>query len=212
MPDIYNAKVKVFGFIVFGLLEWALAIPVIFHALNGGRLILYESFGCRNDSVMVSWVLGLSLLYILVLGFLMIIGNQSVSTLFFWLTTLLAACCVTWAALRRIWVSPNSLFWKIQRITGAYLLVMIPAHMLFMHLNTGVAHNAQIVLMRMSSPFIKVIDLSLILAVVYHGAYGVTSVLGDYISPRILTTIATGLAVIVMLFFAFTGVRLIFLT
>ena len=62
-PDAYDAKMKVFGFFPFSFLEWLLAVPVIFHAFNGGRLILYEIFGVRNDESMIRWVLGLSVIY-----------------------------------------------------------------------------------------------------------------------------------------------------
>lgn len=37
-PPLYDATMKVYGSFLFTLLEWALAIPVIFHALNGGRV------------------------------------------------------------------------------------------------------------------------------------------------------------------------------
>lgn len=67
-PALYDTKI--------GLL--ALAIVLIFHSLNGGRLILYEVFGVRNDDSMIRWVWGLSLLYVLFLGLLMVIGNQEV--------------------------------------------------------------------------------------------------------------------------------------
>ena len=48
-PDAYDSKMKLFGSFAFSFLEWLLAVPVIFHALNGGRLIMYEIFGSRND-------------------------------------------------------------------------------------------------------------------------------------------------------------------
>jgi succinate dehydrogenase / fumarate reductase cytochrome b subunit len=62
-PDAYDTKMKLFSFFPFSFLEWLLAAPVIFHALNGGRLILYEIFGIRNDESMIRWVLGLSAIY-----------------------------------------------------------------------------------------------------------------------------------------------------
>ena len=44
-PAQFNAKMQIFGSPLFLFFEWLLAVPVIFHALNGGRLILYECFG-----------------------------------------------------------------------------------------------------------------------------------------------------------------------
>jgi len=66
---------KIFRLSLFSHLEWALAMPVIFHALNGGRLILYEAFGYRNDESMIRWASGLSTIYALLLGTFMIMGN-----------------------------------------------------------------------------------------------------------------------------------------
>ena len=37
-PAVYDAKMKFFGDFFLSFLEWLLAVPVIFHALNGGRL------------------------------------------------------------------------------------------------------------------------------------------------------------------------------
>jgi succinate dehydrogenase hydrophobic anchor subunit len=70
-----NRVMKIFRLSLFSHLEWALAMPVIFHALNGGRLILYEAFGYRNDESMIRWASGLSTIYALLLGTFMIMGN-----------------------------------------------------------------------------------------------------------------------------------------
>lgn len=80
---------KFYGFFLFRILEWALAIPVIFHAFNGGRLIL-------------------------------------------------------------------------------------------------MAHEANTVAMRMQNYFIKAVDISLVLVVLYHAGYGLVSLTGDYLESRTL--------------------------
>ena len=67
-PPRYDATMKFYGFFLFTILEWALAIPVIFHAFNGGRLILYESFETRDDESMIRWLLWLSILYVALMG------------------------------------------------------------------------------------------------------------------------------------------------
>lgn len=59
-PEIYDARMKLLRLPLFVLLEWLLAVPVIFHALNGGRLMLYEIFGNRKDALVLRWALGLS--------------------------------------------------------------------------------------------------------------------------------------------------------
>jgi succinate dehydrogenase/fumarate reductase cytochrome b subunit len=63
-PQIFDAKMRLFGSFFFYLLEWLLAIPVVIHALNGGRLILYEIFGARNEAVLLRWMSGLCLIYV----------------------------------------------------------------------------------------------------------------------------------------------------
>ncbi len=55
-PDVFDAKMRFFSLFIFVFLEWALAIPVIIHAFNGGRLILYEIFGNRKDDALMRWV------------------------------------------------------------------------------------------------------------------------------------------------------------
>jgi succinate dehydrogenase hydrophobic anchor subunit len=87
-PSHYDTKMQIFSSPLFVFFEWLLAVPVIFHALNGGRLILYESFGNREDNAVIKWLSSFSALYLLFLGILMIAGNQSVSALFFWFAML----------------------------------------------------------------------------------------------------------------------------
>jgi succinate dehydrogenase hydrophobic anchor subunit len=64
---------------ILALSLWMVAIPMAFHGFNGARLILYELFGNRNDDAMIRSVFALSLLYVIVLGLLMLMGNQMVS-------------------------------------------------------------------------------------------------------------------------------------
>jgi len=90
-PAAYADKMKLYQIAVLAFIEWALAIPVIFHALNGGRLILYESFRFRRDEALLNWVAGLTLLYAGLLAVLMLMGNQNVSAVFFWLIAVSAA-------------------------------------------------------------------------------------------------------------------------
>jgi succinate dehydrogenase hydrophobic anchor subunit len=210
-PTLYNATMKSYGFFLFRFLEWALAVPVIFHALNGGRLILYENFGTRNDDLILRWALALAFLYVMLLGALMLMGGQNVSAVFFWLFMLTASLIPAYGVSSKIWAIPHSLFWKFQRISGAYLFVLVPAHMLFMHLNHPMAHDANTVIMRMQSYFIKGLDMSLAVAILYHAGYGVATVVGDYVESLILKKSLTALAFLVMTLFAFVGIKLILL-
>jgi succinate dehydrogenase hydrophobic anchor subunit len=207
-PPSYDATMKFYGFWLFRILEWALAIPVIFHAVNGGRLILYESFEIRNDRSMIRWVVWLSILYGALLGAFMLIGTQNVSALFFWLTMLVAGLALAYGVSSTIWTTRNSSFWKLQRITGAYLLILIPGHMLFMHLNYAIAHEANTVLMRMQEDFIKAVDISLVVVILYHAGYGLVSFMGDYLGSQSLRIGLGTLVILIMLLFAIVGVRL----
>lgn len=210
-PDAYAAKMKLFGFFPFPILEWLLAVPVIFHALNGGRLILYEIFGIRNDESMIGWVLGVSAIYFALLGLLMVMGNQSVSPIFFWLSIFIVGILTGYLVVSKIWNIDGSLAWKLQRISGAYLLVMIPAHLLFMHLQPAMGHDAEIVIARMQNGFIKFIDLTLVIGVLYHAGYGLTAITRDYLSSRLLQVSLAYLIFLVIAVFAWVGIKLIFL-
>jgi succinate dehydrogenase cytochrome b556 subunit len=185
-PVAYDAKMQIYGHPIFRFLEWTLAIPVIFHALNGGRLILYESFGRRDDDTMVRWVTGLSLLYLVLFGILLRMGDQTVSAPFYWMTIFFAALALAYGAARRLIGTENSIFWKVQRISGAYLLVMIPSHLVFMHLDPALGKEAETVIARLQNPFIKLVDISLVVGTMYHAGYGVIAILRDFLSRRAL--------------------------
>ena len=208
-PPLYNATMKLYQYSLFAILEWGLGLPVIFHALNGGRLILYESFSSRNDKSMIRWVLGLSILYVVLLGVLMLIGTQSVSPLFYWLIMLVTSSTLAYGVASKVWEIRHSRLWRLQRISGAFLLIMVPTHLLFMHLDPSVGKEANIVIMRMQHWFIKFGDLGLLVVVLYHAGYGVISILRDYVSFRILRDTLAALIVLVILIFAWAGITLI---
>lgn len=205
----YADKMKLYALPVLAFIEWALAIPVIFHALNGGRLILYEIFRFRRDDLLLSWVAGLSFLYAVILAVLMLLGNQSVSAVLFWFVALSAALTLAYGLYARIRRTPHQWGWKLQRITGAFLLVMVPAHFLFMHLNPQVAKNAEEVVLRMHNPWLKLVDAALVVCALYHGGYGLTSILRDYLASKEMRTAGTAVIIASMMAAAWVGLRLI---
>ncbi|MCU0591902.1 MAG: hypothetical protein MUC57_10555, partial [Desulfobacterales bacterium] len=204
-PAAYAAKMKLYQLPVLAFIEWALAIPVLFHALNGGRLILYESFRCRRDDVLLDWAAGLTLLYMGLLALLMLLGNQNVSAVFFWLIAGSAAATVAYALYVRIGRTAHAWSWKLQRITGGFLLVMIPAHFLFMHLGPQMARDAGLVALRMQNPWIKLVDAALVLSAVYHGGYGLNSILYDTVGSKELRWVGSGAIIFVMTIAAVAG-------
>ncbi len=207
----FDAKMKIFGSGLFVFIEWLLALPVIYHTLNGGRLLLYEIFGNRRDEIVFKWVVILNIIYLVLLAFFMMIGNQTVSEHLFWGYTLIASGYVAYIVIGRLRSSRVSLAWKLQRISAAFLLLMIPAHMLFMHINPGVGHDAQVIISRMESWFIKLVDILLVTSVLYHGAYGLYTISQDYIeSSKTKASILILLCVMTALF-AWKGLKLIVL-
>jgi len=207
-PAVYDGKMKLLAIPIVVFLAWLSCLPVVFHALNGGRLILYESFGNRNDETLIRWTFGLTALYAAVFGLLILMKSQNVSPFFFWVLFLLAALLAAYAVGARLWRSGHTLYWKLQRITGAFLLVAVPAHLMFSHLNPGVAHEAQAVILRMQSVFIKVVDIMLAVSALYHAGYGLFSIGADYIRTRSLRRLYTAAVAAVFAVFLFIALRL----
>ena len=207
-PGDFDSKMRFFESFLPGFLEWLLAVPVIYHALNGGRLILYEIFGNRKDQIILKWVLGLSVFYTLSLGLFMAMGNQTVSAIFFWVYVTAASGFIAYLTVMKIRLSGASFSWKLHRITGAFLFLMIPAHMLFMHLDPALGRDAQVIITRMDNIFIKLIDLVLVISVLYHGAYGLIGICRDYLPSRRTQVVCTAFIVFVTGFFAWMGVKL----
>jgi succinate dehydrogenase hydrophobic membrane anchor protein/succinate dehydrogenase cytochrome b556 subunit len=208
-PAVFESKMQSFASLFPVFVEWLLAVPVIFHALNGGRLLLYEVYGVRQDRAVLNWTLLLSGCYLLLLGIFMALGNQRVSAVFFWSYLALSSGLITYVTITRLRISGASTAWKLQRISAAFLLLMIPAHMLFMHLDPALGRDAQVIIARMSNPFIKLVDLLLLIGVMFHGAYGVRGICLDYLSSPRARTVCTGVIVLVSLFFTWQGVQMI---
>jgi succinate dehydrogenase / fumarate reductase cytochrome b subunit len=209
IPGDFDAKMALFSSPLIVFLEWLLAVPVIFHAANGGRLILFEIFGYRDDTAMIRWLFLVSAAYVCLLAVFMLLGNQSASPIFFWLTVFITAVICGYTLLARIWRSGHSPFWKFQRISAVFLLIMIPAHFLFMHLNPAVGKDSAVIIARMQNVFVKIVDLAMVLAVVYHGGYGLFSVGRDYIAWRPLQILLTVLVAVVTVLSGWIGLKII---
>jgi succinate dehydrogenase / fumarate reductase cytochrome b subunit len=208
-PGKFDAKMGILGLVPFVFLEFLLVLPVIYHALNGGRLILYEVFENRRDQMALKWVVVLGALYTLLLAFFMIVGNQVVSATIFWVYAATASACVAFITIKKLRASGASQFWKFQRISGAFLFLMVPAHMLFMHLNQAMGHDSQVIIARMGNPFIKMVDLALLAGVLYHGSYGLHSIGQDYITSLRAKAAMLVLLVCLALILAWIGLKLI---
>ncbi len=208
-PATFNADMKFLDHFIFAFLEWCVAIPVIFHSLNGSRLILYELFHVRDEEPMIRSVVILGFIYAILVGFFFIGEGPQISAVIFWSITNAISICAFLVVLFKIWTTRNSILWKLQRITGAFMLPMVIGHMLFMHMNYLTGHDSKTILMRMQSPFIKGLDFVFIVFLLFHAGYGMFSIIADYIKPGALLKSLTILIFIVMAVSAFFGIRIV---
>ena len=208
-PSVYHTGMNIPARPFFVFLAWILSLFVSFHALNGGRLILYELFGMRNDETMIRWTFGLSAAYAAMVGLLMILKNQSASAFFFWMMAFFAGAVSAFVVDSRTAKSRHSLFWKLQRISGAFLLTTTPAYLLFSYLNPGLADGAQTVVGRLQNAFVRIVTLALAVSALYHAGYGLFSIAADYTSSRRLRTGVTALIFAVIAVLTVLAFRLI---
>jgi len=208
-PNVFNTDMKTPVQPIFVFLAWASSLVVSFHALNGGRVILYELFGKRSDEAMIRWTFGLSVTYAAIVGLLLIMKNQSVSALFFWLMTFCTGAVTAYAVECRIARVRHSLFWKLQRISGAFLFTAIPAYFLFLYLNPVLADGTGAGFTRLQNAFIQVVFLSLGVSTLYHAGYGLFSIAADYTSSGITRAGMTAFIVVVIAVLAVLAFRLI---
>lgn len=167
-------------------LAWASSLAVGFHTLNGGRLILYELFGRRNDATLVRWVFVLSAAYAGVVGLLMRMGNQRASAFFFWLIAGLFGTVAAYVVASRLRRKRHSVPWKLQRISGAFLFCTVPAYLLSLWLDPGGADGVKGVMADLERLFPRAVALILAACTLYHAAYGLYSIAADYApSPRV---------------------------
>jgi len=208
-PATFDADMRFLDHFVFSFLEWCVAIPVIFHSLNGGRLILYELFHVRAEETVLRFMVILGLLYVFIVGFFFIEKTQQVSATLFWSITVAVSLIALLIVFFKIWMTGNSMLWKLQRITGSFIFPMLIGHMLFMHMNYLTGHDSKTILLRMESPFIKGMDFVFIIFLLFHAGYGVFSIIADYIKPGPVLKSLTFLVIIAMAVSAYFGIRII---
>jgi succinate dehydrogenase hydrophobic membrane anchor protein len=190
---VQDVKTEGLVSLISSLFQWLLAVPIIFHAFNGGRLILYEIFGSRRDESMLRWMTGLAIIYL--------------SPFIFWLLLVAVALILSYGVGARNWRRGHSILWELQRVTATFLLVMVPSYLLFMHLIPTESQNTGMVIPGMQRVFIQGVYLLLLVATLYHAGYGIWSLVSDYLSSRTLRTGLALLVTLVMLVFSWVGVR-----
>jgi succinate dehydrogenase/fumarate reductase cytochrome b subunit len=208
-PNVFVTDMKIPVRPIFLFLAWASSIAVGFHALNGCRLLLYELFGRRDDANMIRWILGLSAAYAAMVGLMMMMENQRVSGFFYWLMAFFFGAITAYVVASRIWKKRHSVLWKLQRISGGFLFITVPAYLLFSYLNPGEAGGAQETIARMQNVFIRLVFLTLATGALYHAGYGLFSIAADYTSSGITRAGMTALIVVIIAVLAIFAFRLI---
>jgi succinate dehydrogenase / fumarate reductase cytochrome b subunit len=211
-PGEYAAAMAFYKNAVFSFLEWGIAVPLIFHTLNGSRLILYELFHVRNEEIMIQWVTIVGITYVGILAYVMVAQNQQVSYEIFWLISCVLSCMAGCVVLRKALKTSNPALWKLQRVSGAFLLPLASAHMFFMHVNYLAGHDAATVLLRMQSYFTKGVDLVFLALILFHSTYGLCGVISDYVQNDPVRRLSSGLTIAIMGICALAGLRLIIST
>jgi succinate dehydrogenase hydrophobic anchor subunit len=208
-PDVDPAWMKVIVSPIFLFLAWASSLLVGFHALNGGRLILYELFGKRDDADMVRWIFGLSVAYAAMIGLMMVVNNQHASAFFFWLIAFSLGAIAAYVVASRLWGKRHSVLWRLQRISGAFLFITVPAYLLFSYLNPNEADGAQEAVVGMQSVFTRLVFLILAAWTLCHAGYGLFSIAADYASSGRIRVGVTALIIVVIAVLAVSAFRLI---
>lgn len=209
-PDIDHTRMKgiVSPFVLF--LFWVSSLAVGFHALNGGRLILYELFGRRSDADMIRWVFALCAAYAATVGLMIVMNHQRVSAFFFWLMAFFAGAVAAYIVASRIWKKRHSILWKLQRISGAFLFITAPAYLLFLFLNPVEAVEVQGAVARLQNLFTRGVALTMGAGALYHAGYGLFSIVADYAPSRTVRVGLTTLIAAVITVLAALAYRLIF--
>ena len=204
-----NAEMKVILSPIFLFLAWISSLPMSFHALNGGRLILYELFGRRNDEEMIHWIFGLTAAYAVMIGLMMVMKNQHASAFFFWLMAAFSGAVAAYIVASRIRGKRHSVLWKLQRISGAFLFITAPAYLLFWCLNPGQINGIQEVAAGAQNFFVRLVALAAITGALSHAGYGLFSIGSDYTSSRITRAGMTALVIAIIAVLAVLVFRLI---
>jgi succinate dehydrogenase hydrophobic anchor subunit len=158
---------------------------------------------------MLRWIFGLSAAYAAMVGLLMVMKNQRVSAFFFWLMAFFLGAIAAYVVASRVWKKRHSVLWKLQRISGAFLLITVPAYFLFSYLNPGEADGAQEAIVGMQNVFTRLVFLILAACALYHAGYGLFSIAADYTSSGKIRAGVTVLIIVVIAVLAVSAFRLI---
>ena len=167
------------------------------------------TFGNRQDKLLVTGVAGLTILYALLWFLRMVLPNIYLAS-FILDIALLVSLTLAGALIVTVGKSKMSIYWKIQRISGAFLVIMIPLHLVFMHANPAAGHDSAVILSRIrSDTLIRIADLLIVVSALYHGAYGLISIGKDYLNSETLIRYLSILIAIGSILFGWLGIKTI---
>jgi len=194
-PEATRPRMGICAGPLFAFSIWISYLITGFHALNGGRLILYELFGKRNDAAMIRWTFVLTIAYGALSGLLMIMKNRGMPAAVFWGAAFLGGVLTAYPVVSRIGKSRHSIPWKIQRISGGFLFIAVPAYLLLSFLSMGAADQAKAAAVTARDGFARISTVILAVTALYHAGYGLFSIAADYASSR---TVRVGIAALIV--------------
>lgn len=106
--------------------------------------------------------------------------------------------------------SARAIYWWLQRVTGAALVILLIMQFWVEHYAADVLHSGlsfESVQRRMSNPWWVAIDVAFLVIALYHGLNGLRNIVLDYgwVTPRIARAV-TAVLIVVGLAWAYWGV------
>jgi len=217
--DLFDAMTKLYHHPVFRIGEILLFGAVLFHGLNGLRVIVLD-FAPSTTIYQRQMLIGVAIVFFLAFtpAALIMFGqmlhgsrehvswDNALTEWRAWLPTLLSAIAIfsvyaPTVNLPRVQssVRPTSgleLYgWLFIRISGVLLIFLVLGHLVIMHLIDGGVNriNYDFVVQRLKTPFWRTYDFALLVLAMSHGVWGMRNVLLDYIHRPISRLVALSL-------------------
>lgn len=208
--DVYDAVVQLYHHPVFRVGEILLIGVVLFHALNGVRVVILDF--APQTTVYQRQMLAVVVVAFFVLfipsAFVMFAQTVLVSKpcelswdwggwcdLWAWLSALVSAFAIAFVAIPSGTVSrPAPLVprpigglefygWLFMRVSGLLLIFLVLGHLFIMHFPDGGVYriNFDFVVQRFATPFWRTYDFVMLTLAMLHGTWGMRTVLLDYV-------------------------------
>jgi succinate dehydrogenase / fumarate reductase membrane anchor subunit len=217
--DLYDAMMQLYHHPVFRIGEILLFGAVLFHGLNGLRVIVLD-FVPITTVYQRQMLIGVAVVFfvtfipaaLVMFGQMLQGGSRHVSwdnaltEWKAWLPTLSAAFAIfsvyaPTVNLPRLQASVRPVGglelygWLFIRISGVLLIFLVLGHLVIMHLLDGGVNrvNYDFVAQRLSTPFWRTYDFALLVLAMGHGVWGMRNVLLDYIHRPIARLVALSL-------------------